>query len=171
MKIKHTTYGTRQYKNSGFAILFAVLAASLLLSIGLSIFSLTIKELALSSSGRESEYAFYAADSGAECAHYWDTLSTESISPFENDSATPAPACGGSTLSFTQTPGSATTTTFDMNVYAVSPNYYCSVVTVTKTSSGTTIDSRGYNICPSSSPSTPDYGNQNLVERGLELNY
>src|SRR5581483_9987816 len=58
--------------NKGFAMLFAVLVASLLLAIGISIFNLTVKELILSSSGRESQFAFYAADTGAECAIYWD---------------------------------------------------------------------------------------------------
>ena len=38
----------KKIKNSkGFALLFAVLAASVLLSIGLSIFTITVKELAL----------------------------------------------------------------------------------------------------------------------------
>jgi Tfp pilus assembly protein PilX len=56
----------------GFALLFSVLVSSLLLSIGLSIFSIAIKELSISTSGRQSQLAFYAADSGRECARYWD---------------------------------------------------------------------------------------------------
>lgn len=57
----------------GFALLFAVLVASLLLTIGLSIFSTTLKELAIATASRQSVYAFYAADSGRECVKYWDT--------------------------------------------------------------------------------------------------
>ncbi len=34
--------------------------------------NLSLKEFALSSLVRDSEYAFYAADSGTECAFYWD---------------------------------------------------------------------------------------------------
>lgn len=56
----------------GFALLFAVLVSSLLLTIGLSIFSLTLKELAISTSARQSIYAFFAADSGREKALYQD---------------------------------------------------------------------------------------------------
>lgn len=59
--------------NKGFALLFSVLLSSLLLTIGLSIFSISLKELAISTASRQSVYAFYAADSGRECAKYWDT--------------------------------------------------------------------------------------------------
>jgi hypothetical protein len=57
----------------GFALLFSVLVSSLLLTIGLSIFNIALKELAISRASRQSIYAFYAADSGRECALYWDT--------------------------------------------------------------------------------------------------
>ena len=56
----------------GFALLFAVLTASLLLTIGIAIFSISFKELSISTSARESQVAFYAADSARECALYWD---------------------------------------------------------------------------------------------------
>ena len=56
----------------GFTILLAALIAALVLALGISIFSVAQKQLILSSTGRNSELAFYAADSGAECALYWD---------------------------------------------------------------------------------------------------
>lgn len=56
----------------GFALLFSVLISSLLLSIGLSIFNIALKELALSTASARSVNAFYAADSGRECGIYWD---------------------------------------------------------------------------------------------------
>jgi len=56
----------------GFVLPFAVLLSGILLSIGLAIFSITLKELVLSAAGRESQFAFFAADAGAECALYWD---------------------------------------------------------------------------------------------------
>lgn len=173
-----------QKKNKGFAILFAVLTASLLLSIGLSIFSLTIKELALSSSGRESTFAFYAADSGGECAHYWDTvgaLQAGDPSPFSAESGELSPiSCGTNpiVLSQSSTPpdpeSGATTVTTAFGMDVDDANHYCAAVTVTEvvnsdeSIASTEIDSRGYNIC---SGSTPTYTDPNLVERGLELNY
>src|SRR3989344_5447846 len=67
-----TRYISTTPEGAGFTLFFAVLIASLLLAIGLAIFNITIKELVLSSSVRDSEFAFYAADSGVECALYWD---------------------------------------------------------------------------------------------------
>lgn len=56
----------------GFTVLYAVLVSSLVLAIGVSIFNIAFKQLVLSSQVRESQFAFYAADSGLECALYWD---------------------------------------------------------------------------------------------------
>ena len=57
----------------GFALLFSVLVSSLLLTIGLSILNVSLKELAISTASRQSIFAFYAADSGREYALYTDT--------------------------------------------------------------------------------------------------
>lgn len=65
----------KQKNNQGFALLFSVLLSSLLLAIGLSIFNITLKELALSTATARSVNALYAADSGRECALYWDEKS------------------------------------------------------------------------------------------------
>ncbi len=62
---------TNNNKN-GFVILVAVLVSTLVISIGAFIASVAIKELQLSASGRESQNAFYAADSALECALYHD---------------------------------------------------------------------------------------------------
>lgn len=61
----------------GFALLFSVLVSSLLLTIGLSIFSIALKELAISTATRQSIHAFYAADSGREYIKYLDTKTYE----------------------------------------------------------------------------------------------
>jgi len=58
--------------SKGFAMLFSVLLSSLLISIGLSIFNISLKEVDVSSSARDSQIAYYAADSARECAVYWD---------------------------------------------------------------------------------------------------
>jgi len=54
-------------------MLFAVLASSLFLAIGISMFNIAIKELAIATSERDSQIAYYAADSARECAIYFDT--------------------------------------------------------------------------------------------------
>ena len=59
------------HKN-GFTVFFAVLVSSLALAVGLAIYDLLQRELALSQVATQSQYAIYAADTGAECALYWD---------------------------------------------------------------------------------------------------
>jgi Tfp pilus assembly protein PilX len=59
-------------KNTGFALLFAVIVMSIVLSIIFSIADISYKQAELSGIGKDSQIAFYAADSGAECAQYWD---------------------------------------------------------------------------------------------------
>jgi Tfp pilus assembly protein PilV len=68
----------------GFALLFSVLVSSLLLTIGLSIFNIALKELAISRASRQSIYAFYAADSGREYVLYRDTNVGDML-PFDFD--------------------------------------------------------------------------------------
>src|SRR3989338_8367237 len=58
--------------NKGFTIFFAMLAGGLALSIGIAISALPIRELDLSATATQSQYAIYAADTGVECALYWD---------------------------------------------------------------------------------------------------
>ncbi len=56
----------------GFTLLLAALVASIVLALGSSIFTIAKKQVTLSSLGRDSQFAFYAADTAAECALYWD---------------------------------------------------------------------------------------------------
>lgn len=67
----------------GFTLFYAVLVASLLLAVGLAIFNITFKGLILSSDARESQNSFYGADTGLECALFWDLKhSSTAESPF-----------------------------------------------------------------------------------------
>jgi len=62
----------RQKEKKGFALLIATLVSGLFLAISSVIFQIAYVELLLSSVGRDSQLAFYAADSGVDCALYWD---------------------------------------------------------------------------------------------------
>lgn len=79
----------RASKRDGFALLFSVLVSSLLLTIGLSILNVALKELAISTASRQSIYAFYAADSGREYALYTDTKSVNFFTYNNEDLWTP----------------------------------------------------------------------------------
>lgn len=109
---------------NGFTILLAALVTSLVLTLGISIFSIAQKQIVLSSLGRSSQYAFYAADTGAECALYWDVR----FGFFSSSTPGITPACDGATLAFTGTPGTLPYTIG----FEFQPNGYCSQVTVTK---------------------------------------
>ncbi len=52
--------------------MLSIVVSSIVLSIGLSLFNIVQKELILSATGRDSQFAFYSADGGIECALYWD---------------------------------------------------------------------------------------------------
>jgi hypothetical protein len=56
----------------GFALLTAIIITGMLLLVSFVVADLSYKELILTSTGQQSQIAFYMADSGAECALYWD---------------------------------------------------------------------------------------------------
>ncbi len=57
----------------GFTLLTAIVVTSMLLLVSFVVADVTLKELQIAYTGQESQYAFYNADSGTECAEYWDT--------------------------------------------------------------------------------------------------
>jgi Tfp pilus assembly protein PilV len=56
---------------SGFALLMTLIVVTVVISIGLSVLDLTIKQVRLSTNARDSEIAFHAANAGMECARFW----------------------------------------------------------------------------------------------------
>lgn len=65
----------------GFTLFYALILVSLLVALGLAIFNITFKQLVLTSGARNSAKAFYAADTGLECALFWDIKYTGISSP------------------------------------------------------------------------------------------
>lgn len=58
-------------KESGFALLITLVVVGVVLSVGMTILDLSIKQVRLSTNAKESEIAFHAANAGMECARYW----------------------------------------------------------------------------------------------------
>lgn len=56
---------------SGFALLISLIVVGAVLSIGLVIIDLSIKQVRLASTTKDSEIAFHAANAGIECARFW----------------------------------------------------------------------------------------------------
>jgi len=146
----------KYFKNTndkmGFTLLLAVLITSIILGISVGISVFVIRELLISSTGRESQKAFFAADSGVECALYWD-FKQNAFEP----SSTRVISCAGSSPTVG---GASGISEFDLTF----TNGACTHVKVDKTvPSSTTIDSAGHNTCNLSDP--------NRVERTLRVSY
>ncbi len=83
----------------GFTLLFASLIGALVLAVGLAILSIALKQLQLSSSGRESQKAFFSADAGVECALFLDRGGVDTdcrLGVFATPSTTPTGGSDGS---------------------------------------------------------------------------
>jgi hypothetical protein len=71
----------------GFALLMAIVITSILLVVSFVVADLSYKELVLTSTEQQSQIAFYMADSGAECALYWDLKNPSSPGVYQGFSA------------------------------------------------------------------------------------
>lgn len=147
----------------GFTLLFSVLIGSLLFTLGLAIGNIALKEIILSSAGKESERAFFSADAGTECALYWDRQKgTFSASV----GTAPSFQCAGQEITADEPkeiPNGAKTTF----MLPIQNEPWCALVEVSKFSSGaltTKIESRGRNDCN-------EGDNPARVERALRVTY
>lgn len=182
--LRYRGTGARFFKKTGFILIFAILVGSMLLAIGIAISNLVFKELSIVAVSRESQIAFYAADSGAECALYWDvqgpylTSSSNPPGPFsfaspdpEHPSVTGTISCGTSndqpTYKIVNVDGGVSYYENDFTVHYGSPSP-CAVVSlkkkIDKGSIVNIIDSRGINDCSSTD-------NDYRVERILRVEY
>jgi hypothetical protein len=139
-------------RKGGFVALFAVLISAVVLAITLGISNVAYKEVFLTSQARDANYAFFAADTGSECALYAD-LNKISFGGLASDADFD---CNGGKVAVS---GVGTIFTFELNIIN-GTNNSCAKVTVDKDSqstvidpdlgpvtiSSTQIDSLGYNV-------------------------
>lgn len=162
----------RSYKlaarNRGFTLLLAALVASIVLSLGASIYEIAVKEVTLSSLGRDSQYAFYAADAGAECALYWDLRFGYFGTSSPSTVIAPDPRCATQTL---VAAGRSAVFPYTMT-FEYAPNGYCVNIAVQKTLDPvtavvrTTIHSDGF-----STPCETRATSARTLQRSVELHY
>ena len=178
-------------QQKGFTILVAVITAGILLIIAMSIGGIALKEQILSSSNKDSQIAFYAADTGMECAMYLDQKKGIFLSNDKGNSGGLSPGswyCGQHVIALAP----ALTTTY--NAASIGDhaqyNYYfevdgikvgggsgttCAIVTIEKdtdpnnpdhvldkTKIYTKVTSNGYSTCQPS---------LTRLERGIVANY
>ena len=191
----------KPFSKAGFTLFVAMIVSSLLLAVGFSIGNIILKQLLLAGSGKDSQVAFYAADSGAECAQFWDTKNADGTpaieSPFFSTSTNVGDissviniTCGAGTVNAFKVVSSdiaTTTLIIDFSDNKESPKYQaCARVVIEKgftptdVGNGVTenipytfITSRGYNagVVPSGSVVACDTLNPRTVERGLFVKY
>lgn len=164
----------------GYTLLFAVILASIVLSIAAFILSISRKQIILTAASRDSTIAIYAVDSGLQCAmeNYTGSLFS-TTTPFTFSCYT-----GNTSVSFTDLEAEQIVGMGFSNNHAVYgsqaipvylPNGSCAKVSFTSgvsTYSGrmrVVIDSLGYSLgdstsgCPKNNPKT--------VERAVRLVY
>ena len=144
-KIKNNkTCPAKRERSRGFVILFAVTISSIILAIALGVANIALKEIKFSTNARDTNDAFFAADTGVELALFNDKSPNVSCS---------APGTCSFVVSGLGSTGQS-----------------CAIVTITKTSSpaGTSIISKGYNTGVSLSCAST---NMDRVEREINVNY
>lgn len=156
----------KEKNNTGFVLLFTVVLSSIIFAIAMSILRIAFTQSLINTSSRASNEAFYAADTGAECALYYDLRKGQSI--FGDPNPEKGPSCAGIDLDLYQGNEIGPWT-----FYLYSLGYdgrACAIVEVDKSKlDETKIVSRGYSTggnttdCSSSSASR--------VERRLEVTY
>lgn len=158
----------------GFALLIAVIFMSVMLSLGLVLGSLAYKQQVLASNAVESQYAFYAADAGMECALYYDQHLNTFAFPASQPASAPLMTCGGVSSTFpasyptgivSYTAGASWVLAERLSLDAGG----CADVTLYKPLAGsagvTYIFSQGYNV------SCANISAARTASRGLEVHY
>ena len=150
-------------RSGGFVILFTVIIAVIVLAIALGVSNVAVKEALLSAPAKEGQIAFFAADTGLECALYWD-IQQDSFN-IDNPATDPVNCASGVNFVSIANPYAFFVDILDSGAYR------CALVTVDKQFIGqdggeyTNIQSRGYNKkCSATSAA-------NAVERLEEVRY
>lgn len=145
----------------GFTLLVAIILSSVTLTLGLALLDIAYKHVILASTAKQSQAAFYNADSALECALYYD----QKFGAF--DYTAPIPAAS---ITCSSTPVTSYSTAQDAQKRVTIFTVPCSgggvsaTTTVYKYQSGaTTLYADGFNTCVANDPKR--------IERGLKASY
>ena len=146
-------------KNRGFVLLFAMVLSSIILAVALGVTNIALKEVNFSTSGKDANDAFFAADTGAECALFYDkNLSVTDPFPTSINCAD---------IEISVSDGQFIVLNLGTS------NKSCAVVTITKYTDAdvpfTSIISKGYNVANTGDSNC--YPTSKSVERELDVNY
>lgn len=154
---------TKNKTEKGYAILFTVVIVSAISVITAGLTNAAYKQLILSSLAKDSQLAFYQADTAADCGLYADIKNPSGIITTGG-----AWSCGSQSLTVSAPDVNGSYTILPINDTVQTP---CFRIIVNKTIVPslpddiiqTKISAKGYNTCNVSNPRT--------VEREIEINY
>lgn len=157
-------------KKRGFALLIAVIFMSVMLAFGLALASLSYKQQILASIATQSQYAFYAADAGLECALYADQQLGTLAYNSDPSAVAPAITCGGDLPISASILSQTAAQWVIFNRLSLDSGTRCADITAYKPSaSGVTyIFSQGYDVSCSTVTSP---GGARFVARGINVHY
>ena len=144
----------------GFTLLIAVILASVMVTVGLTLLDISYKQFLLASTARQSQYAFYSADSAIECALYYDQQEDAFNT---NPNALTQISCDGQTISITSTGSYPKITSYTIPCTGGGTQADVTVYKNYPTTPTTRIYASGYNTCDEDDP--------RRVERGLKVVY
>ncbi len=143
----------------GFTLLVAIVTTSSLFVISFMVVNLAFKQLVISDASEQSQYAFYNADTGIECAIYWDLKTGPNMF---NPSTKGNITCNGNVITPTVGEYSAGISVTNFTLSLVT-GYADIEITKNQITDITTIESRGYN--------TSVAGALRKFERGVTISY
>ena len=168
MQHKKTANPTR-----GITLLVAVILSSVVLSVALSLLDVAYKQQLLASTAKQSQYAFYAADSAMECALYYDQK--QNAFDYTSPSAGNTIRCGNMAILNYASPTIVTGVGGNLKKYTF--NISCTgsdvrgSVTVLKSDGSGLCNNTNHTCIYTSGYSTCDTTDPRRIERGLKVLY
>jgi hypothetical protein len=170
--------GKNSKKNKGFVMLFAVTLAAILLSIALGVAEIAQKEIKFGTSAKNTNDAFFAADTGVECALYWDKIANNAFSWGNQNNVTKINCASFPDIinSFTESSGTLDSI-YDFEIHGLgSAGKSCVRVNVLKEKPDaskivTTITSKGYSTSDPNSIYCTSSSGEDVSERVLQVKY
>lgn len=177
------------HTNRGISLVISLIMMTLLLSLSLSVSNIILRQIRLTNASTNSQTSFYAADSGLECALYWDTHTDGTVTsgfdgvytdPYFGTSTAYSVSnnpvkCGigtGAPMGWAKQVSSDNT--IATTTFAINFGKSCAQVEVVKTPFRTKISSNGYNAGANSAQTGCDIDNAlatRVVERGLVFSH
>ncbi len=144
----------------GYAMLFAVIIVSAISVITAGLINATYKQIILSSLAKNSQLAFYQADTAADCALYAEQVLRDERPEFFKEDGGGDWSCGGYNLIIKPS------SDIDYKIYSQEledSTEPCFRISVSGTTGKQKIKASGYNVC--------NLYNKRTVERSIEINF